>query len=358
MTELVRLHQNDGVAMKTYLSVPKGLLGHAESSAEIWDAYLPRSSHVRMTTGYITSDAIIELKKIAEFNNNFSIELFIGMHFFELFTRTQYEAVSELSSFLIKSQRGAVYLSSRTKFHGKMYSFLSGDQCIASAIGSSNLGSFIGTSSDLYETDCCFDDHNSCNEINGQISKIIESLGTPFSSVNIDKFNEQNEILRGEYGVDQVDPGDVAQAIAAKTKISFDLPLKTTGKSNLNAFFGEGRKNKRGIIKPRPWYEAEIIVPVSVTRMPNYPVDQEFDVITTDGWKFRCKVSKGANGKNFRSANDLKILGKWIKGSMEKAGALKIGTPVTDDTLAKFQKSALRLTRTTQSGLWILEMVK
>lgn len=344
--------------MKTYLSVPKGLLGQPESSAEIWDAYLPCCSKVRMITGYITSDAIIELKKIAEFNSNFCIELFIGMHFFELFTRTQYEAVAELSSYLTTAQRGTVYLSTRTKFHGKMYSFISGDRCIASAIGSSNLGSFIGTSSDLYETDCCFDDHESCEEIDCQISKIISSLGTPFSSIKIDKFNEQNEILRGEYGVEQVEPSDVALAIASKTDISFDLPLKTTGKSNLNIFFGEGRKNKRGIIKPRPWYETEIIVPASITRMPNYPVNQEFDVITSDGWKFRCKVSKGANGKNFRSANDLKILGKWIKGSMEKAGALKIGTPVTDATLEKFQKSTLRLTKTNTDDLWVLEMAK
>ena len=39
--------------------------------------------------------------------------------------------------------------------------------------------------------------------------------------------------------------------------------------------------------------------------------------------------------KNFRSAHDLKILGRWIKGQMENAGALKLGDKVTEETFKK-----------------------
>ena len=117
--------------MNLHLSIPLGLPGKAQSSARIWQEYLPRSTQVRMTTGYISSDAIIELKKIAELNCNFNFELLIGMHYFEHFTRTQFDAVTELSHFLKANNRGHVYLSSKAKYHGKMYSFLTGDKCFA-----------------------------------------------------------------------------------------------------------------------------------------------------------------------------------------------------------------------------------
>ena len=42
-------------------------------------------------------------------------------------------------------------------------------------------------------------------------------------------------------------------------------------------------------------------------------------VFTDDGWKFRCKTS-GDHAKNFRSEDNLEILGTWIKGRMEGFG--------------------------------------
>ena len=111
------------------------------------------------------------------------------------------------------------------------------------------------------------------------------------------------------------------------------------------------------MIHPRPWYEVEIIVPRAITALDGYPAGSVFDVVTQDGWKFSCSTN-GDYGKNFRSNSDLKILGKWIKGSMENAGVLKIGSPITKDTLDAFGKHFLCLTKTTINNLWILEMVK
>ena len=145
------------------------------------------------------------------------------------------------------------------------------------------------------------------------------------------------------------------------TNISFEIPIKATekhGKSNLNVFFGKGRMDKRGLVKPRHWYEAELIVPKEVTSKPGYPQSQTpesvFDVITDDGWKFKCKVS-GDYSKNFRSENDLKILGKWLKGRLENAGALKVGEPVTEETLRKYGRYTFTLTKTTIPDLWYLD---
>ena len=333
-----------------------GLPGQPVCSAKIWKQFLPSSSKVRMATGYITSDAVIELKKIAELNDSFNFDLFIGMHYFELFTKTQYDAVKELSEFLSTNQRGTVYLSPKTKFHGKMYSFLCGEKCIASAIGSSNLGSFIGTSNDLYEADCIFQAENECSEINNNISRIIANLGKPFDEITIEKFNQTNDILDGEYGVTKLETAEVNSIFRSQTSLSFVFPLKTEAKSNLNVYFGKGRKTPRGMIQPRPWYEVEIIVPHDVALQNEYPKGQIFNVCTDDGWSFLCSIN-GDYGKNFRSASDLKILGKWIKGQMEKAGVLKIGSIITEATLDAFGKHSLRLTKTENNNYWTLEMI-
>ena len=77
-------------------------------------------------------------------------------------------------------------------------------------------------------------------------------------------------------------------------------------------------------------------------------------MVTDDGWSFKCKVS-GDSSKNFRSEGDLKILGKWLKGRLENAGALKVGDPVTEDTLRLYGRDTFTLTKTERYGIWYLD---
>ena len=146
-----------------------------------------------------------------------------------------------------------------------------------------------------------------------------------------------------------------------KTDVSFDIPIKgyeVSPHSNLNVFFGKGREGKNGLVKPRHWYEVELIVPKEITTRPGYPQSKTdeavFRVITDDGWTFSCKVS-GDYSKNFRSENDLKILGKWLKGRLENAGVLKVGEPVTKATLEKYGRDTFTLTKTRTKNTWFLD---
>lgn len=146
-----------------------------------------------------------------------------------------------------------------------------------------------------------------------------------------------------------------------KTDVSFDIPIKgyeVSPHSNLNVFFGKGREGKNGLVKPRHWYEVELIVPKEITTRPGYPQSKTdeavFRVITDDGWTFSCKVS-GDYSKNFRSENDLKILGKWLKGRLENAGVLKVGEPVTKETLEKYGRDTFTLTKTRTKNTWFLD---
>lgn len=325
-----------------------------KSSKDIFEDYLKKCDLLRFASGYISSDAMIELKKIIEVNNKPKIEMLIGMHYFDLFTRAQYDAAIQLNTTLRDMNLGFVNLSNTVKFHGKMYSFVNSNQPVAGIVGSSNLSSMIGNSSVNFEADIFTQNPTFLKGFDLALSDIISKLGTTIDSFNIDKFNEYNNLLEDQYGVEKISREFQAQIEKSKTDLVFEIPIKTEPKSNLNAFFGKGRVNQRGFEMPRPWYEVEIIVSKAITSNEDYPKGTPFYVITDDGWKFRCKTS-GDFYKNFRSEDDLKILGKWIKGRLEQHQALKIGTPVTDEVLEKYGSKSIKLIKSTIDNLWILE---
>ena len=134
-----------------------------------------------------------------------------------------------------------------------------------------------------------------------------------------------------------------------------DISLSRVDKqqqSNLNIFFGKGRKNEStGKVIPRDWYEVELIVDSKTISDPIYPKGN-FLAHTDDGLTFDCKT-EGANHKNFRSKHDLKILGRWIKGKLEKSGVLKQFEPVTSQTLQAYGRDYIRLYKISNSEYYL-----
>ncbi len=323
------------------------------SSNDVFIDYLRDCDSITMATGYISSDSLIELSKIVEINHKPKIELMIGMHFFEGFTRSQYEAASSLNQILSSKSLGGIFLSNTRKFHGKMYHFDGTLISPAIMVGSSNLDSCISKNPMNYEADVLITEKEVVNQYNSYLKLLIGNLSVPFENVVIDSFIEKNTLLENQYGVEKVDSVVLTELKTNLTDIVFKLPIKTEPKSNLNAFFGKGRVNKRGFVTPRPWYEVELIVSNSITQKSDFPYCMEFDVITDDGWKFKCKTS-GDFSKNLRSNDDLKILGKWLKGRLESANCLKVGEPVTDQVLNNYGRSHIDLVKTKQDNLWFL----
>ena len=327
-----------------------------QSCSDIYRSVIGRADRMRIATGYITADSIIELMRAIGENKRPYTELLIGMSYFEKFTHTQYDAVMALNNMLRNEDLGCVYLSDKTRFHGKMYSFSKNNTCISSIVGSSNLGSFIGTSNDLFETDCLFYD-NEAELIDSAISHLMAEIASPlFALPAITDFISEPNILDGHLGVEKVSPSEYSNLCQKQTGIRFPLALKAEAKSNLNCFFGKGRLNSQtGFIQPRPWYEVEMIISKKVTCSENYPKNSVFEVYTDDMYKFRC-TTNGTYSKNFRSADDLKILGKWIKGRMESENALTIGQPVTEEVLNKFGHHNILLCQTTEPHKWLLSL--
>lgn len=323
---------------------------------------LPQASRLDIAVGYVSSDALIELQKTLELNNNIkACNLVIGMHYFEKFTKIQYQAAMHLNEFLQTQRLGGVNLVTTFRYHGKLYSYSNEFGPFAGIIGSNNLRSIVDGGVRIYESSVLLDDKSSAQQMNKFIDNLILRSSSNIATLQIDDFKEENALLEGHEFVEKVSAQRLAEIIGKKTDVSFDIPIKpyeVSPQSNLNVFFGKGRKSPNGLVKPRHWYEVELIVPKSVTSRSGYPQSQTdsavFTVITDDGWSFKCKVS-GDYSKNFRSDGDLKILGKWLKGRLENAGVLSVGTPVTEDTLRNYGRNTFTLTQTRESGVWFLD---
>lgn len=330
---------------------------HTKSISKLYNGLVESATDLNIATGFITNDSIAALKQIADFRNgNLNISLFIGMNYLEGFTKPQYNAVRELDNYLSTNNVGNVYLSPKALYHGKMYSFMKGSDCLAAFIGSSNLGSFVGTSQNYIEADAYFRNTEGF-KINEYINSVTDILGKDIKELpTIEKFIENNpKILDGYSYVKEVSRTTLKQLVLDKTGMLVDVPLKTKAKSNLNTYFGSGKI--KGRYSPRGWYEVEIILSKKLVGLDILPNKEQgpFAVVTSDGYEFMCS-RQGDYSKNLRSDKNLKILGRWIKGQMENAGVLEVGTPITQQTLDAFGKTALRFEKT-KSGIFLLSLV-
>lgn len=323
---------------------------------------LHQASSMDIAVGYVSSDSLVELQKTIELNSNIhNLNLIIGMHYFDRFTKIQYNAATRLNQFLQENSIGEVRLVTAFRYHGKLYSYSNNEGPFAGIIGSNNLSSIVDGGARTYESSVLINDKASAVKMNDFINQLNRTATKNIADLEIEEFNTVNQLLEDHDQVRRLTAYHLAMTMKEMTDISFDIPIKpyeVSPQSNLNVFFGKGREAKNGLVKPRHWYEVELIVPKEVTSRPGYPQSRTeeavFDVVTDDGWSFKCKVS-GDYSKNFRSEGDLKILGRWLKGRLENAGVLRVGEPVTAATLEQYGRNTFTLTKTREPNLWYLD---
>lgn len=319
--------------------------------------YLDGAKRLTVASGYISEDSVADLIGLYKTGLSTKLNLIVGMHYFEGFSYGQYDALHKLADILEDKNLGNVYLASSVKYHGKVYLFETQENKRISILGSSNLTK-IASSERIYDTDVITDDASFNNNVADFLKLLTEKNCEQISKIddNRIKILPPNNLFEDYLSVTKVSSNYLAEIQSKKTSVSFLIPLKTEERSNLNCYFGKGRKNfSNGSILPRSWYEVELIVSKSITSLPNYPKENSiFTVVTDDGYKFACKTS-GDFSKNFRSAADLKILGRWIKGRMENKKALNIGEKVTDRTFSLYGRNSVTLTKTIEHDIWFLD---
>lgn len=79
--------------------------------ADTFYGLLPQTTKLDIAVGYVSSDALIELQKTIELNSNIrTLNLIVGMHYFDHFTKVQYDTAMNLNDFLVRNQLGGVRL--------------------------------------------------------------------------------------------------------------------------------------------------------------------------------------------------------------------------------------------------------
>jgi hypothetical protein len=317
--------------------------------ADKWQELFAESDEINIAVGYASNDSLLYLRRLVELNTPRSLNVCLGMARFEGLAQSQYSAATGLHRYLKEQGSGQVLVCNDFKFHGKVQTFVKERKLIAGLLGSSNLSNIVpneGLSRGNYEVDLLIDESALAGQLQDLMAGLLCEASAPIDEINNLKIlKDSNFLMEGLFEAAVVPDFERDAIWAASTQDSFEIPIKTAGKSNLNVFFGEGRVNRQGFVKPRHWYEAEIIVGRGVqSSAPNYPQNKEFLAYTDDGYKFVLKTS-GDYSKNLRSRDDLTVLGRWIKGRMELSGALVSGQPITDDVLAKYGRSSLTLTR-------------
>lgn len=316
-----------------------------------WEELFHGALSIKIGIGYASNDALLYLRKLIELNQPKKLDLCLGMAYFEGLSASQLDATEELNRYLKDKDLGSVRVSRSFPFHGKVQSFNGRGNLKTYLVGSSNLSNIVpvkGIERRNYEVDLEISGVNNAIEIDILLKKLFTDCSQPFEVISpqIKIKDVSNSLLASRSDVLEIGESALEKILSHLTNNSFEIPLKDAPKSNLNAYFGEGRVNQQGFVKPRHWYEVEIIVDLSIQRSSkNYPVNSDFIAYTDDGYKFTMRTS-GDYGKNLRSKDDLTILGRWLKGRMENSSALRSGELITMDSFKKYGRNSITFTQT------------
>ena len=343
----------------------------------ISDCFLEQASQadqLEIAVGYVSKASLEELDRIVEAYGIKRIILTIGMYFIEGMPENSYHKAMKLNQKWKDSGIGEIRLVRAMKYHGKQYAFIKDGKCFSAIIGSANLGVLKQDAINRrqYETAMLIEDPSECAKMLDLIGKINE----PSCSANIADvtgmtlIHEQNVSLDGVDTVSQVTPGGVKLYYQHETETSFVLPIKAPAfderfmddgkhftKSNINVCYAAPR-NKR---KSRDWYEVQMTVAKSITRLEGYPEKNvPFFVVTDDGYWFKAHTTSDGN-KQFSAVGDELIMGRWIKGRLAAAGLVdpvndsqkdtdRLGM-ITKEMLSTYGCNAVVFTKTDQKAL-------
>lgn len=314
------------------------------------------SNNVTIASGYVSLDVVNKFYSSFErvIKKGGQARLLVGMAFYEGLTSHKLTALTRLSTKLEQAGNGSgVFVSYNGKYHGKTYLF-EGSNGKNYYVGSSNF-SRSGLLENLECTALISD-----QETQAKIQSYIDFLFMPENAVSILKAeivvpgtSEYKKRISLET-LDDLPKHDIKIVdISELPRIDYPLSrIVDKEKSNLNVYFGKGRLNTTtGKILARPWYEVELIANREITSNPLYPKG-DFTSYTDDDYIMPMKTS-GDYFKNIRSRGNLSLLGQWIKGKLQKSGALIPLTPVTRDTLDAYGNDTIQLYKMSDNNYYM-----
>ncbi len=312
----------------------------------VLDKEFASSKNVTIASGYASLDVINSFEKsfIEIAKKGGTSRLLLGMAFYEGLVQKKLNAVTKLNESLkAHNEHSGVYVTNGRRYHGKVYQFDKEDDSNL-YVGSSNF-SASGTKGNIECTVPILD-----NKQKTDLVSFLNDLYSPNYSLSIDKAEitvpGKKKIILDKVenlwaSLKKYNPATISTENLSK----FIFPLDRVAekeKSNLNVYFGKGRWSRSsGKTKPRPWYEIKLIASTDLNSQQFYPKG-DFLAYTDDGYIIPMRT-QGDYFKNIRSKGSLQIFGIWLKGKLEKSGALKKYEPVSLETLEEYGSDKLTL---------------
>lgn len=330
------------------------------------DNQLKKAQQVDICVGFVGLKTIEKysphLKSIAQKGR---VRLIIGMYQTEgNFSQSLYTKLTELHQSITKASTangitGSGVFITLEPYHGKIYVFSFGTSKLV-WLGSSNFSP--AGLADRLEASATISDKT---EI-ANIQEYVDSLCNPKAATTIDKFAFTKAPNINEY-----DELPKIASLPSNLKLDGTMELRLNvskqPKSALNLCFSAGRVNKAGIYTPRPWYEIELSIDKKDRANPLYPQTTNVKASITNQKEIRqCKFRAFLyDGRYYRQtelstysdynkalgSDPRSILGEFIKGQLEKAGVLRRGEKVTDETLAEYGRNSVTLARYTDTNM-------
>jgi hypothetical protein len=329
---------------------------HGGNFRDALDYEFSQADSVMIASGYCSLTILETFRAnfISIAKNGGSAKLLLGMAFYEGLSKKQIALATELDEELRGlSNLSGVYVARGRRYHGKIYKFAN-RQKTSLYVGSSNF-SCSGTKKYIECTLPVISDEQKV-----AVFDFMDELYSEKFSVGIHKvdltvkgkvkpFTNNFDKSWKAVGHHQRDDLDLNQLP------KFDYCLKRIvekERSNLNIYFGKGRVNKSsGKVSPRPWYEIELIATKDLRTNHNYPTGH-FRAFTDDGLIIPMQTN-GDGYKNIRSTGSLQVFGKWLKGKLQKSGALEIHQPVTLDTLKEYGNDKITFYKINEQDYYI-----
>lgn len=367
--------------------LPLGINDNQKTVKDGIEEEFSNADKVDIAVGYISRASLEQLEQLVTTYDIKNVRLVIGMYFYEGMPESSYHIAIAINDRWKYKGIGEIRIANTFKYHGKLYCFSKNGQPFSSVLGSANLGVLKPEAANRrqYEIACKITQHEKCREL----SDFVDRLATDQCSANIAEISnmplirEVNTSLSGIELVKPIPMPTVDLYAGYKTETSFILPLKVPSfadrmiddnrhftKSNINVCYAAPRSKR----KARDWFETQLTVSKSITRLEGYPEkNSPFWVITDDGYKFKAHTTSDGN-KQFSAVGDELILGRWIKGRLAAAGLVlpvnntkedteRLGM-ITKEMLEAYGCDELVLTKTTQTApdddgneleVWLLE---
>lgn len=310
------------------------------------DKQLRESESAVIASGYTSFDILNKYQQ--EFYRLSQLQgcrIIIGMAFHEGLSEKKFKLLKKIHERINNpSNQSGVFLTLRP-FHGKVYIFENPNSELQLYLGSSNFSN-TGLKGNLECTVPVLE-----TGLRDQIFDFIDELESQSLLIQINQY-KNSKISRKKLAKNHQDLFDNLSKhklsfrdVSGATNFVIDLANVVSPKkykSNLNTYFGKGRWSRTtNTIKPRPWYEIEIICGSEINSNPLYPKG-DFLMYTDDGLIIPMRT-QGDYYKNLRSKDSLQIFGRWLKGKLEDANVLNGIELITEDTLLEYGNSNLTL---------------